>query len=85
MVKTTPVRTTPVRTVQAQPGRMVEIRHRLDDPATCTVVGDAGYITAEYAVGMIAAVAFAGILLAVVKSGAVKSMLTAIIERALGG
>jgi hypothetical protein len=40
--------------------------------------------TAEYAVGTVAAVAFAGLLLVVVKSGPVKSALTAIIVNALG-
>ncbi len=42
-----------------------------------------GYITAEYAVGIIAAVAFAGLLLTVIRSGAVQSLLTSIIETAL--
>ena len=45
--------------------------------------GDAGMNTAEYAVGTLAAVAFAGILLKVVTSGTVQSALTAIIGRAL--
>jgi hypothetical protein len=40
--------------------------------------------TAEYAVGTLAAVAFAAVLLAVVKSGAVVSALTSIITTALG-
>jgi hypothetical protein len=44
---------------------------------------DAGMTTAEYAVGTLAAVAFAATLLAVVKSGAVHSALTAIITAAL--
>lgn len=44
----------------------------------------AGMTTAEYAVGTLAAVAFAAVLLAVVKSGAVKSALTTIITTALG-
>lgn len=44
---------------------------------------EGGFVTAEYAVGILAAVAFAGVLLAVLKSGAVKSMLTAIIQSAL--
>lgn len=44
----------------------------------------AGMTTAEYAVGTLAAVAFAAVLLAVVKSGAVMSALTGIITRALG-
>jgi hypothetical protein len=39
--------------------------------------------TAEYAVGTIAAVAFAGVLFKVVSSSTVRAALTAIIERAL--
>ena len=42
-----------------------------------------GMTTAEYAVGLIAAVAFAGILYKVVTSGTVTSALTAIVKRAL--
>jgi len=45
--------------------------------------GDAGMNTAEYAVGTVAAVAFAGILLKVVTSDAVRTALTGIITRAL--
>lgn len=44
---------------------------------------DAGMNTAEYAVGTIAAVAFAGILLKVVTSGSVQAALAALIDRAL--
>ncbi|TWE10000.1 DUF4244 domain-containing protein [Rudaeicoccus suwonensis] len=44
---------------------------------------ESGMTTAEYAVGTLAAVAFAAVLMAVVKSGAVKSALTSIIESAL--
>jgi Protein of unknown function (DUF4244) len=44
---------------------------------------DDGMNTAEYAVGTIAAVAFAGLLFKVVTSDAVRNALTAIIERAL--
>ena len=44
---------------------------------------DAGMSTAEYAVGTLAAVAFAGILLKVVTSGNVQAALTAVIDRAL--
>jgi hypothetical protein len=55
--------------------------------ARCRRVGrlrSAGMTTAEYAVGTLAAVAFAAVLLAVVKSGAVMSALTSIITTALG-
>lgn len=44
---------------------------------------DGGMTTAEYAVGTLAAVAFAAVLMVVVKSGAVKSALTGIIQTAL--
>ncbi|MHA3701211.1 DUF4244 domain-containing protein [Jatrophihabitans sp. YIM 134969] len=53
-------------------------RARLDGPR------DAGMSTAEYAVGTVAAVAFAAVLYKVVRSGAVSSALTSIIQGALG-
>ena len=45
--------------------------------------GDAGMTTAEYAVGTLAAVAFAGLLLKVLTSGPVQAALAHLIERAL--
>ncbi|WP_211116529.1 DUF4244 domain-containing protein [Glycomyces buryatensis] len=45
--------------------------------------GESGMSTAEYAVGTLAAVAFAGVLLKVLTSGTVQSALSALIERAL--
>lgn len=47
-------------------------------------LGEQGMTTAEYAVGTVAAVAFAGLLLAIVKSGPVKSALSKVIIAALG-
>ncbi|GAA1346994.1 DUF4244 domain-containing protein [Falsarthrobacter nasiphocae] len=44
---------------------------------------DAGATTAEYAILTLAAVAFAGVLAVVVKSGAVQALLQGVIERAL--
>ncbi|MFN8014349.1 MAG: DUF4244 domain-containing protein [Dermatophilaceae bacterium] len=44
---------------------------------------EAGMTTAEYAVGTAAAVAFAALLLAVVRSDAVRAALTSIITNAL--
>jgi len=44
---------------------------------------DRGMNTAEYAVGTLAAVAFAGVLLKVLTSSAVQSALSGLIERAL--
>ncbi|RKS75357.1 uncharacterized protein DUF4244 [Motilibacter peucedani] len=45
--------------------------------------GDAGMTTAEYAVGTVAACAFAGLLLKVVTSATVSGLLTGVVERAL--
>lgn len=45
---------------------------------------DAGMNTAEYAVGTLAAVAFAGILLKVLTSDGVQAALAGVIQRALG-
>ncbi|MDP9798919.1 hypothetical protein J2S43_007431 [Catenuloplanes nepalensis] len=45
--------------------------------------GDAGMNTAEYAVGTLAAVAFAAVLLKVLTSPNIQKALTEIIERAL--
>jgi hypothetical protein len=45
---------------------------------------DAGMNTAEYAVGTLAAVAFAGLLLAVLTSDPVRAALQAVVEQALG-
>ena len=45
--------------------------------------GEEGMTTAEYAVGTMAAVAFAALLLAIVRSGPVKSALTKVIMTAL--
>lgn len=45
---------------------------------------EAGMTTAEYAVGTLAACAFAAVLLAVVRSGPVRSALASVITAALG-
>lgn len=45
--------------------------------------GEAGMATAEYAVGTLAAAAFAGLLLTVVKSGSVQGILESLISAAL--
>ncbi|MFI0354412.1 DUF4244 domain-containing protein [Actinomadura sp. 9N407] len=44
---------------------------------------DSGMSTAEYAVGMIAATAFAGLLLKIVTSSEVQDLLVSIIKRAM--
>jgi hypothetical protein len=47
------------------------------------VRGDAGMTTAEYAIGTLAAVAFAGLLLKVLTSAHVQAALSHLIDRAL--
>ncbi|MEV5988370.1 DUF4244 domain-containing protein [Streptomyces sp. NPDC052051] len=47
------------------------------------VRGDAGMVTSEYAVGIIAAVAFAALLYKVLTSGQVSEELQGIVKRAL--
>lgn len=51
----------------------------------CRAIGaaEAGMTTAEYAVGTLAACAFAAVLMAVVRSGAIKSALSDLIASAL--
>jgi hypothetical protein len=46
---------------------------------------DSGAVTAEYAVVLLAAVAFAGLLATVLRSGGVQSVLTDLVHRALSG
>ena len=45
--------------------------------------GEAGMATAEYALGTLAAAAFAGLLLAILRSGSLQSVLQGLIESAL--
>ncbi|MDV3222649.1 MAG: DUF4244 domain-containing protein [Intrasporangium sp.] len=48
------------------------------------LLGEAGMSTSEYAVGIMAACTFALVLLGVVRSDAVRSALTGIVQSALG-
>jgi hypothetical protein len=48
-----------------------------------TIDGDEGMSTAEYAIGTIAAAAFAAVLYAVVTGDSIVTALTAIVQRAL--
>ena|GEM_PF-1371710 len=62
----------------------VRLQHRLMQLGDATSARrERGMTTAEYAVGTLAAVAFAAVLMVVVKSGAVKSALSGIIQAAL--
>ncbi|WP_260852608.1 DUF4244 domain-containing protein [Curtobacterium pusillum] len=58
-----------------RPGLGPRLRHRLQD--------DRGSATAEYAVVILAAVAFAGVLVAVMRSGEVQGILTELVRGAL--
>ena len=51
---------------------------------TLSRASEAGMTTAEYAVGTLAAVSFAVLLIAVIKSGPVKAALARVIVTALG-
>lgn len=47
------------------------------------LTGDRGAATAEYAIATMAAVGFAGLLVVIMRSDAVRGMLTDLVERAL--
>jgi len=47
------------------------------------VTDDAGAATAEYAITIMAAVGFAGLLVVIMKSGAVRDMLSELVRNAL--
>ena len=57
-------------------GQVIRVVRRL--------LGEAGMSTSEYAVGIMAACTFALVLLGVVRSDAVRSALTGIVQSALG-
>ncbi|MFI6409725.1 DUF4244 domain-containing protein [Streptomyces sp. NPDC050548] len=67
-----------VRAAAVRVVRAVRVRVRLR-----AARGDAGMATAEYAMGLVAAVAFAVVLYKVVTSGAVSTELQDIVKRAL--
>lgn len=71
-----PVRETSPDSVQDPQHACREPRPSADDP-------ELGATTAEYAILTLAAVAFAGILAVVIKSGPVQQLLQGVIERAL--
>lgn len=69
-----------VRGAEAVRGRMSALVRRVRRAPR-----DAGMVTSEYAVGIIAAVAFAAVLYKVVTSGQVQTELQDIVKRALDG
>ena len=67
--------------------RLLRIRHyvaRLQRRIAGSRRAERGMTTAEYAVGIMAACTFALVLLGVVRSDAVRSALTGIVQNALG-
>ena len=52
-------------------------------PESSDPSGEAGMATAEYAIGTLAAAAFAGLLLAIMRSGSLRGTLQSLIESAL--
>lgn len=56
---------------------------RLAPDGTADPGAEAGMATAEYAIGTLAAAAFGGLLLAVIRSGSVGALIQSIIESAL--
>jgi hypothetical protein len=62
---------------------MRHVRFWLTGRVRAALAGDDGMSTAEYAIGTIAAAAFAAVLYAVVKGDSVVSALTSIVQRAL--
>ena len=55
-----------------------------DDLEAGILAGDRGAVTAEYAIVIMAAVAFAGLLVAIMSSGEIRGMLVGLVESALG-
>ena len=62
---------------------MIGLRTWLTGRLRSALAGDAGMSTAEYAIGTIAAAAFAAVLYAVVSGDSVLDGLTSLVERAL--
>jgi Protein of unknown function (DUF4244) len=62
---------------------MGKVRRQLVARVDSALIGDEGMSTAEYAIGTIAAAAFAAVLYAVVKGDGVVNALTSIVQRAL--
>lgn len=64
------------RSMAAHPSQARRMRSTLQD--------DRGAVTAEYAIVIMAAVAFAGLLVAIMRSGEVRAMLVDLVQNALG-
>ena len=79
----------PTQTPQARASRLRRIRGvvqaRLTGVRTRAVgCDDRGAVTAEYAIVIMAAVAFAGLLVAIMRSGEIRALLVDLVQNALG-
>ncbi|XPP27633.1 MAG: DUF4244 domain-containing protein [Leucobacter sp.] len=63
-----------------RPFRLLRPRRRVG----AALQGDRGAVTAEYAIVIMAAVAFAGLLVAIMRSGEIRQMLVDLVQNALG-
>lgn len=71
----------PRRAAAAQASEAAAVRK----PSRLRVLGnDRGAVTAEYAIVILAAVAFAGLLVAIMRSGEIRQMLVDLVQGALG-
>lgn len=69
--------------MKANDYRCRKLAARLSSP-TRRSFDDAGAVTAEYAVVIMGAVAFAGVLVAIMRSGEVRAFLLDLVQSALG-
>lgn len=70
---------------QPRPARgVLSITRQWFGSARRVMVNEQGAVTAEYAIVIMAAVAFAGLLVAIMRSDAVRAMLVQLVENALG-
>ena len=72
--------------VDGSPGLMGRVGQKLcaaKERANKAAEPEKGAVTAEYAVVLVAATAFAAVLIAIVKSDVVKTLLTGLIKKAL--
>ena len=67
-----------------KPGLLQRCGRSLRGITTRLVSEDRGAVTAEYAIVILAAVAFAGLLVAIMQSSEIRAMLVQLVEDALG-
>lgn len=64
--------------------RIAGLRRRFFPQRLAGLRGDRGAVTAEYAIVIMAAVAFAGLLVAIMRSGEIRAVLVDLVQSALG-